>query len=811
MNHQYANIIKIRCNPYKKQISYYFYNEESELFEDLKETDEILALPKYQNNTLQNVLYDIIELLNNRYNVGNVGLYIAFEGTQEDSNDFKQVLSDHFSEYDIKFQFNGAVYLSATEVKKRIEGIYKSCKRLFEQYKTPEIENLLEKYTQTVKPTIPICIMGLYSAGKSAFINSLLGLEILPSKDDVTTAKIYKISNSKSYMIKCVCYSVYGEKQDIVLKFFDDTYKPNVSKKNPLVSALQVLSDSSLDTPEKKMRKAIEIINDSDTSELFSVGDLIEISLPIKNDSLDFEEFDYVIYDTPGSNPASFEKHIGILKDAMDSQTNGLPIFVTYPKAKDAKDNEQIIDRIAKMEGRLDRTNLMILINQADEGIVDQGTAKGGVIQNLQPAGVFLLSSIIGLGYKKSCRDEELIDSGYYDVYDDRIKKFSDPDKRNYTELYRFNVLPILFHDDYQKQSQNAPLVYRNSGLHCVELYIHQFAQKYALYNKCSQACLFLSKAICILSKLIDQEAKKKEGLIESFNQNLENEKKKLLADIKKAIEELLGLQIDNPQKKIQCDQSETFEFQFSTMANGFRINEDELREFIGSTWKLAYKNAGTRKKESLKKARGLEWVKTLFSYKSCDAVIEAKPIIMKYALSKVKTLQTNLNQETITTCNNWEKKLKERCLRIIFDCDCLNEEQKQSIKLKMQSVGLIKPEKIEISLDSNELFESFMGFRYLSKKASDHCSDAIMKVIRKSRSDYIKDATKKYCTFSEDLFSEIRNGIAGMNPTLISIQAEISLCQKAILKFEKEKDQLEKWLDIIQSKLMGGDVYEGD
>ena len=52
---------------------------------------------------------------------------------------------------------------------------------------------LKSKFSEGV---IPICVFGNYSAGKSTFINALIGREVLPSGGDPVTAKIYKIKTT---------------------------------------------------------------------------------------------------------------------------------------------------------------------------------------------------------------------------------------------------------------------------------------------------------------------------------------------------------------------------------------------------------------------------------------------------------------------------------------------------------------------------------------------------------------------------------------------------------------------------------------
>ena len=47
----------------------------------------------------------------------------------------------------------------------------------------------LNKVSQALDDVIPLCVFGNYSAGKSTFINALIGVELLPSGGDPVTAK----------------------------------------------------------------------------------------------------------------------------------------------------------------------------------------------------------------------------------------------------------------------------------------------------------------------------------------------------------------------------------------------------------------------------------------------------------------------------------------------------------------------------------------------------------------------------------------------------------------------------------------------
>lgn len=114
----------------------------------------------------------------------------------------------------------------------------------------------------------------------------------------------------------------------------------------------------------------------------------------------------FIIYDTPGSNSASNTDHTEVLKKAMEGQTNGLPIFVTTPDNMNGKDNTELIETIEKLGGALDKSNLMIVVNKADEKDCETLEKKKENFPNLKvsslnPAGTYFVSAIIGLGSKK--------------------------------------------------------------------------------------------------------------------------------------------------------------------------------------------------------------------------------------------------------------------------------------------------------------------------------------------------------------------------------------------------------------------------
>ena len=186
------NVFKIRCNPYTNEIEYYWENDDNELA-IINGNSSCFVDERLKRNSLKAVGKDIVEGLK-KYDTGSIGMDVYFEGTEEDKEELQKCLDMYNEDHDIKI-LDGSMYLySAKYIKQKIENIFSEMWHMFNKYPNSEITESLKKYNDTVRETIPICVMGLYSAGKSAFINALLGVELLPSASDPTTAKTFKIT-----------------------------------------------------------------------------------------------------------------------------------------------------------------------------------------------------------------------------------------------------------------------------------------------------------------------------------------------------------------------------------------------------------------------------------------------------------------------------------------------------------------------------------------------------------------------------------------------------------------------------------------
>ena len=490
----------------------------------------------------------IVDVIIHEYIAGSEKIEIVFEGTDDEYIELESICSQ--DEYCEKIGLSKSErYLeNARDILPDVIDVFKELSPLVAESVSDKtkIKRELEKFSDASNDVIPICVIGNYSSGKSTFINALIGYELLPSSDEPTTAKIYKISQSK-HPDRATIKFEYGFKS-VRIRFSADSYKFLTDPEdNPLVMKLKKLLDEIAgESIPSKLNKVLDVINGyANREKNESISDLIEIEAPFDDDGLWGKMWNnFVIFDTPGSNSASNVKHYEVLKKAMEDLSNGLPIFVSEYDSLDSTDNDKLYQDINNM-AELDNRFTMIIVNKADAaslkkaGLTEDDRDRIlslAIPRKLYSGGIYFVSSIMGLGSKN---DEDFIGDHNAEVFDDQKKKYIGPTSRFYKQLYRYNILPAQIKRKYDALSErHRNLLYANSGLYSVEQAIETFASVYSHYNKCQQSRLFLGKVIQIASDEITEAKRKKEAYKARIEANLEKEKKALIERVEAQSEE---------------------------------------------------------------------------------------------------------------------------------------------------------------------------------------------------------------------------------------------------------------------------------
>ncbi len=440
---------------------------------------------------------EIVDVILNEYRTGNAPIRIVFEGADDEYLELAAVCETEAYADKVVLERDGRSLPNARDVLPAIVEVFRYIRPLVDEcvFKDERIVADLEKFYDVSSDVIPICVLGNCSAGKSTFINALIGCELLPSGDEPVTAKVYQIARS-SYADKGTIKFQYLE-EGVTLEFGENGLVANGIPGGSaldlrVAEALSGLEEPGLVTSMNRVLEAVNSFRDPDGGT--AISDKIDVNVPFCKSNKWGQGREFVILDTPGSNTVSNADHLRVLKDAMTGLSNGLPVYVATYDSLDSKDNVELYGEISQIEA-IDERFAMVIVNKADaaalpaKGFDDDDIKKTmamGVPRNLYAQGIYFVSSILGLGSKT----KGVFASDYYaERFEDQERKYTNPESRFYKTLYRYNILPGQIWDRTVRESEACDdLLYANSGLYCVEREIELFAEKYAAYNKCHQS-----------------------------------------------------------------------------------------------------------------------------------------------------------------------------------------------------------------------------------------------------------------------------------------------------------------------------------
>ncbi len=772
------NEMRIICDPYKKSISYQWYQWYDSLgygeYEEIDPATSKFIRDKHFKTIIQDCAYEILEIINNEYNVGNVGLKLHFVGTTDDYADFVSVAKTSFPDIECVKEQN-CYYKRAAEVLPVIEREYESIKKTLNEYTDNTVGQYIDRYVDTVKPVVPICVLGPYSTGKSTFINSLIGEEILPSGAVPVTGRVYKISSGDEYIIR---FTFDGT--ECVLTFAESKYMASANSEKAIIKDLQEIVKDIEDNQNElvHMNKAIKIINEYN-KESHKIEDVIEIELPFKATKLRSDLFNFVIYDTPGSNSNSNVNHKEVLEKSLETQTNALPIILVRVDSMDSDDTKKVIDMLESMGGALDKTNAIVVANQSDSMVSSQldeikGKKNDLIITKWKPTKIFFVSSVIGLASKKNNPDDEneWIEKQLWEVYDDKKDKFCN-DRR---QLYKHNIIDESKASDeaISKDAGSAEHMYWNSGLKAVEEDIIEYANKHALYNKCQLASKYLQEAIDWCSGNIFKIQDEYKNELEQVKEQFGEKEKKLINELEKKKE--LVKQYNSSFIAMMSEQLNEAEKDYGMV--GSDIKSTQLYKDIKEQWAKI-------KKESKKQKDSNKW-----------AIRE----IEVYVRGKLYNfLQGYYQRVTLKITDFWNEKsrcMKEECRKAISGNEKLTPEQKNILEGLILGKSNINRDTMVLDLRQKGVIRKKL-FSKKEKFSIESCYNALKDAFESE----IRNKNVSCQNRNGELFKNWTDGLIGnLKRELCAFNPELSRNRDRIIKLENEINEKEDCLEKLRS-----------
>lgn len=853
--------IKIKSNPYNREISYQTLDGETGNWIDIKRSDERSRLRERESERsfLPFKIKEILSIIVKEYYVGREKVQLIFEGTQDEYVEIASVCeSDEFKEK-IDLMRSNTILKNARFIKEKIKETFETVNPVVKQIMQDdeEVKKEIDKVSKALDDVIPLCVFGNYSAGKSTFINALTGVEILPSGSDPVTAKIYEIKKSK-----------HPDQAEITFEFHNERIKLTIEGKELIVSegnpGLEIVKSIKEEIANDgtyelyaMVRIAMEILNNYEKRdrEVTEISNVISLSVPFSpNGVIGTSQNKFVIFDTPGSNSNSNEDHSKVLDEAMDGFSNGIPLWITQYDAHDTKDNAELCDNVLAIKS-LDKRFTMIIFNKADDAdLPEDGFTEKQVneileyraIEKMYANGIFFVSSIIGLGGKNN---GEFVDRFYGKKFRTQSLTFSDPEDIDYLSLYKYNIMPSQVKQNALEYSQkNENLIYSNSGLYCVEKEIETFASKHSAYNKCHMAVSFLRNVIGKTNARIDEKKKTREEIRDHFEQQLD------------AAAQLLKQEIDKSAKTMEEDYgvaSKSVVEEYVNQILQYPMDEEELAKVDANIRKEIFEHydyeSTERALQEAKNKRREHWqdnFQGLFKRNILDA---AKTLVNDVA-SDVKNVQESKNKknekeksldhmastETINYViesykNNiddaqkklsiyldefWSEKerdFKKQLILKVTESDTLTDSQREEIASKIQNYDInnFKEQANLVFVREKFLKGTLLGIHIIddeklnTSRLARIYNDKIKASVKEMSQMMNEDCFMQFKNWERKILDEINAGLTEFNPGLKELVNKIRIETESLIELEQNQTLIRYSLETMKS-LMSWEVVEG-
>lgn len=391
----------------------------------------------------------------------------------------------------------------------------------FEQLKTTELKRLFEKATDSA---FEMAVVATMSSGKSTLINSMLGQELLPARNEATTATIAKIHD------KDEADHFYGESYDA--------------------------EGTRLDVADPLTIEKMEQMNDlASTSRIEIFGDI---------PGIESKNIHLVLTDTPGPNNSRTTEHYKHTMDLLKADYKPMIIYVLNATQLESNDDNGLlasVARIIKSGDRQSRDRFLFVLNKADEFDPEKNEPVSRKIDDVKDylskkheitnPRVFPTSARLAKLIRQTIKNDSSLTSK--EIREVKINRggFIDDERLHFSDYADF-LSPSTF-DELKERIAKAKeagdeneeaLLY--TGVPSIEMAITEYLTKYALPAKISEGVHSFKDKIDALNV----EADEKNSLAGNQNKVAELQKqldyiKDILArgekasDVRKQIEDL--------------------------------------------------------------------------------------------------------------------------------------------------------------------------------------------------------------------------------------------------------------------------------
>lgn len=432
----------------------------------------------------------------------------------------------------------------------------------FEQLKTDDLKKLFKRI---VSSDFEMAVVATMSSGKSTLINAMLGRELLPARNEATTATLAKIHDIDG------ADHFYG-------KSFDKNHNELVSCDPLTLENMNTLNDN----PE--------------TSVIEICGDVLGI---------ESKDLQLVLTDTPGPNNSRTDEHKEHTYSLLQADYKPMILYVLNGTQLETNDDNSLLNDVAKAMnsgGRQAQERFIFVLNKADEFDPAKGEDVPKKVNdvkaylekhNIHNPRIFPAASRMAKVIRQYLNNQPLTET----EEDDILPKYKTFIKREWKHFCNFaplsstskNLLEKMIVEAQEKGDEyTEALVY--TGIPAIELAISEYLMKYALPAKITEGVYSFKEKIDNLGVEAAEKEKLKgnKAAVEQLSETLKKIEEVLSkgdkADaVRKKIDELsVQSNLKTSFEKVRSNLMGQFTQKTQKMQNS-RIHKDTAEAYIES------------------------------------------------------------------------------------------------------------------------------------------------------------------------------------------------------------------------------------
>lgn len=324
----------------KLYLKYNPYTVNSEIEIDAVPVQPPNKLADLKNERLQVWVENLIPILDEICN--DDAYQIDFYGTSLDYGDLSFCVQEYCQEHtdtkvSIRFTQAKGSDERFDELKSLFQDMQENCP--FEDLKTDQIK---ENFQNAVSAQFEVSVIATMSSGKSTLINSLLGRELMPSKNEACTATIAKITDIDDME---GFRAEYMDKEKHILGRFEDLVLENM----------------------------VEMNENPKTAYINIEGDIPQISS---------KDVQLVLVDTPGPNNSRTEEHKNHTYRIIKEKSKPMVLYVLNATQLQTNDDKELLTAVSeamKVGGKQSKDRFLFAVNKIDLFDPDKESVQGAI------------------------------------------------------------------------------------------------------------------------------------------------------------------------------------------------------------------------------------------------------------------------------------------------------------------------------------------------------------------------------------------------------------------------------------------------